>query len=95
VVWRLVGIDNTSNRFHRPWLLGAELHLPTPVQLDVIMLILWQIWKACNALIFDHRTSLPQDIIGKVVHDLHAWQPRYAMLGHDLQCWIDHLSAFL
>jgi hypothetical protein len=32
---------------------------------------------------------------GKVVHDLHAWQPRYSTLGHDLQCWINHLSACL
>jgi hypothetical protein len=95
VVWRRVGIGNTSNRFRRPWLLGVELHLPTPVQLDVIMLILWQIWKARNALIFDHRTLSPQDIISKVVHDLHAWQPRYSTRGHDLQCWINYLSACL
>ena len=62
-VWSLLGIAVGDGMHQQPWLLGCELQPPHSVQADVMLLVLWQIWKARNALIFDRATSLPTDVL--------------------------------
>jgi hypothetical protein len=50
-----------------PWLLGVEINLPDSVRTDVMLLLLWHIWKARNALIFDQQIHNPSDILRKVI----------------------------
>ena len=42
------------------------------------------IWKARNAMIFDHIDSAPRDIIRRVVQDIDAWSCRFNQLKPDL-----------
>jgi hypothetical protein len=56
-IWQLIGIDPHPEEFRLPWLLGRELQLPSTVHTDVVLLLLWHIWKARNALIFDLVSS--------------------------------------
>ncbi|KAF8673426.1 hypothetical protein HU200_048991 [Digitaria exilis] len=62
-VWTPLGIDTHSGHFRRPWLLGQNLQLPTTVNLDVFLLVLWHIWKARNPIIIEHRRSTARAII--------------------------------
>ncbi|KAF8664642.1 hypothetical protein HU200_054351 [Digitaria exilis] len=76
-VWSLLTILPQSTNCRYPWLIGKELLLPEAVHLDVILMILWHLWKARNAIIFDHQTSTAKDIVLKVVHDMDRWGIRY------------------
>jgi hypothetical protein len=51
-------------------MMACELHLPLTVHTDVVLLILWHVWKARNSRIFENLNPAPLDIIGRVVKDL-------------------------
>nr|TKW07520.1 hypothetical protein SEVIR_7G312532v2 [Setaria viridis] len=94
-VWNLLGISTQSKEFRRPWILCKELHLPEDVHLDVVLLMLWQIWKARNALIFDRKTSLAGDVIRRVINDMDSWSCRYKKTRPQWNCWCDFLCSRL
>uniref|UniRef100_K3ZMQ4 Reverse transcriptase zinc-binding domain-containing protein n=1 Tax=Setaria italica TaxID=4555 RepID=K3ZMQ4_SETIT len=75
--------------------LHPELHLPEDVHIDVILLMLWQIWKARNALIFDHKTSSAGDVIRRVINDMDSWSCRYKKTRPQWNCWRDFLCSRL
>ncbi|KAF8670147.1 hypothetical protein HU200_050901 [Digitaria exilis] len=66
-VWVLVGATYHQDLCRTPWLIGDNLPLPSQVQLDVVLLIMWQIWKARNAMIFDRQPSTPSSIVQRVI----------------------------
>ncbi|KAF8780235.1 hypothetical protein HU200_001905 [Digitaria exilis] len=74
-----------------PWCLGRELQLPQQVAFDVMLAILWQLWKARNALIFDQKFLSPTDVLRRAVDDLGSWSCRYKALEPHLQCWREYL----
>ncbi|KAF8765819.1 hypothetical protein HU200_008331 [Digitaria exilis] len=55
-MWQLMGVVNHPGMHQQPWFLGKEFMLLPHVHLDVILLVLHQIRKASNTLIFDSRT---------------------------------------
>lgn len=84
-VWHLLGLDPQLDEFRRPWLLGQELHLPLAVNTDVMILVLWHIWKARNGLIFDLMASTAPSILRRVLHDMESWSCRYRKHPHPWQ----------
>ncbi|KAF8671333.1 hypothetical protein HU200_050046 [Digitaria exilis] len=90
-IWDCIGVAVSEDHYKRPWLLEAEAQLPRQVALDVFLVILWQIWKARNALIFDHRNSTSRDVLRCVVADLGAWSCRYKTLESSLLRWQEFL----
>ncbi|KAG2562995.1 hypothetical protein PVAP13_8KG307200 [Panicum virgatum] len=92
-VWGLLGIAVGDGMHQQPWLLGCELQLPHSVQADVMLLVLWQIWKARNALIFDRATSLPTDVLRRTIKDMDFWSSRYKKLCLDFDRWRSFLLS--
>jgi hypothetical protein len=44
----------------------------------------WHIWKARNAVIFDHIDSTPSDILRRVVQGIDSWSCRFNPLKPEL-----------
>jgi hypothetical protein len=85
-VWRILCITLQTEEYKRPWILGRELSLPPQGHLDVILLVLWHIWKARNGLIYDRKTSSAEDVIRRVIDNVDAWKCRYKKHSAQLQC---------
>ncbi|KAF8686952.1 hypothetical protein HU200_043230 [Digitaria exilis] len=94
-VWHRIKINMRPGGFRQPWSLWAEVQLPDSVQMDVIVLVLWQIWKARNALIFDHKLPSPSEIIRKALDDLTSWKCRYKDNKEAIAIWGDYLYSCL
>jgi len=67
--------------------------LPDTVCIDVVLLLLWHMWKARNAKIFDHVNSSPLDIIRRVLKDMDLWSCRFQRLHQELQSWRSWLAS--
>ncbi|KAG2624456.1 hypothetical protein PVAP13_3KG130900 [Panicum virgatum] len=94
-VWDHLGITISDNMHRHPWLLGCELQLPHTVQTDVMLLLLWHIWKARNALIFDKQTSSHTDILRRLIKDMEMWRCRYKKLRSDFDRWKSYFLSRL
>ena len=79
-VWGALGVTPNPDTTRQPWLILLGSSLPEQVRIDVALLLLWQIWKARNALIFDRISSTPSDILRKAVKDIDGWSCRYNSL---------------
>jgi len=56
-----------------PWDIGVSTPLPDKVRLDIVLLILWHLWKSRNADIFDQADSSSHDVINRVARDIDSW----------------------
>jgi hypothetical protein len=56
-----------------PWLIGCSLPLPDQTRTDVTLVLLWRIWKARNAKIFEQLVLPPPDVIPRATKDLDIW----------------------
>ncbi|KAF8730985.1 hypothetical protein HU200_016864 [Digitaria exilis] len=92
-IWATIGITARPTECRIPWTLGQHLLLPSSVHLDVILLILWNIWKACNATIFDSHLLSPIAVLLQVIDDMDTWRPRYQELQPDWDTWRNFLRA--
>ena len=86
-VWGALGVTPNPDTTRQPWLILLGSSLPEQVRIDVALLLLWQIWKARNALIFDRISSTPSDILRKAVKDIDGWSCRYNSLRPHLAAW--------
>ena len=75
-VWARLGIPVPGDLVHRPWDVGSGIPLPYVVRLDIVLLLLWHLWKARNSMVFDHVDSSPCDIVNRVCRDIDAWRFR-------------------
>lgn len=66
-----------------------------PVRMDVMLPLLWQLWKARNALIFDQQTSTPTDVIRRTCRDQEYWACRYGRLKPLVHAWREFLTSIL
>ena len=57
------------------------------VRTDITLLLLWQLWKARNATIFNKENSSPSDIFRRVAKDLESWSCRYGRRSADVDLW--------
>ncbi|KAF8645681.1 hypothetical protein HU200_066127 [Digitaria exilis] len=92
-VWQTVGIAISTYEHRSPWFLGMELPLPSSVRLDILLLMLWHIWKARNTHIFDKKLMTATDILRRVTYDLDAWSSRYRRHKMDLKRWRDFIHS--
>ena len=86
-VWRRLGVSVVGGMQRAPWVLGCELQLPHSVQVDVILLLLWQLWKARNALIFEKINTSPVEVLVKTVKDMDFWRCRFRNFASDFNRW--------
>ncbi|KAF8641696.1 hypothetical protein HU200_067718 [Digitaria exilis] len=89
-LWTRVGITEDSIPHRHHWLIGTALPLPQEVHLDVIMLILRQIWKAHNALTFDKRATTTREVLQQVLDNLNSWQGCYKKQKTQLRAWREY-----
>ena len=75
-VWSRLGVSVQAGLVRRPWDIGAGIPLPDAVRVDAIVLILWHLWKARNAAIFDNANSNSTDVLCRVARDLASWASR-------------------
>ncbi|KAF8657007.1 hypothetical protein HU200_060340 [Digitaria exilis] len=94
-IWGCLGIDANASNFRYPAHLGQELEIPHQVQTDVMLLLLWHIWKARNAMLFEHKDQTTTETIRRVIVDMEAWQMRYRRLNLYWQAWRDFLLSRL
>ncbi|KAF8676060.1 hypothetical protein HU200_047565 [Digitaria exilis] len=79
--------------FQEPRLHGLSLGLPEEVRVDAVLVVLWHIWKARNALIFDQETTSPQQTIRRMVAVMEQWRRRCRGLGSQWMAWADYLGS--
>ncbi|KAF8655651.1 hypothetical protein HU200_060969 [Digitaria exilis] len=60
-----------------------------------MMVFLWQIWKARNALIFDQKTTSPHAVLRHVINDLDTWSCRFKDQKAGVQEWSNYLKQRL
>lgn len=61
----------------------------------MLLLILWHVWKARNALIFDQNANSPIALLRKVLHDVDAWSCRYRKLRSEVRAWREWMEGCL
>lgn len=93
--WRLIGVQAEGESSTNSWLLGRELRLPSAVQYDAVLLILWHLWKARNARIFDNQHSTERDVLRRVVCDMDHWRRRFKHVEDHWDAWRNHISSRL
>ena len=86
------GVSVQAGLVRRPWDIGAGIPLPDAVRVDAIVLILWHLWKARNAAIFDNANLNSTDVLCRVARDLDSWASRYKKLQTAAQAWRAWLS---
>ena len=88
-VWDRLLIDIVGLTPRTPWLFGVSAPLPDQVHIDMILLTLWHIWKARNALIFDRADQTSTVTIRRVAQDCEAWKHRYPTDKLHVERWRD------
>ncbi|RCV46324.1 hypothetical protein SETIT_9G522400v2, partial [Setaria italica] len=89
--WARLGITVDPRGHTMPWLLGCALPLPDQIRTDIAILILWHIWKARNAKIFEQLVLTPQEVIRRAARDVEVWSCRYRKLRPHILAWRDFL----
>ena len=58
--------------FRRPWELDLAVALPKAVNVDMLLLIHWHIWKTRNGRVFERQVSSLVDILRRILKDIDA-----------------------
>ena len=95
-VWARLGISVPDAIVRRPWDIGVNVPLPDAVRLDIVLLILWHLWKCRNAVVFDQNDSGSLDVLTRVDRDMDAWMSRYRKVSPSVQqwkAWLNHCAS--
>ena len=82
--WERLHITILGDTFRRPWEIQVTSVLSVTVKLDMILLVLWHIWKARNGLVFDCQPSSstkPENEMALYLEGTFAEFSRILMLG--------------
>ena len=86
-VWRRLGLDADTLDLRRPWQFPLNSMLPDTVCIDVVLLLLWHMWKARNAKNLDHVISCALYIIRRVLKDLDLWSCSFGVSTRIWRSW--------
>lgn len=75
--WDRLDIDTTPASVTNPWVARHPPHLLHNVWSDVLLVILWRLWTACNNKVFNARIDDTSAILHTIVTDLDIWRYRY------------------
>jgi len=92
-VWGRIHVPILGDAFRRPWEIELVAPLPIAVKVDMLLLLLWHIWKARNGLIFERQVSTSQDILRRTLKDIDAWSCRYKKLRLEVQAWREWIAS--
>jgi len=76
-IWHRLSFTLHDLTLRRPWDFDLSYPLPEAVRVDMMLLILWHIWKARNAMIFEHQHHSSSDVLRRVVQDIDSWSCRF------------------
>lgn len=88
-IWHRLSFTLHDLTLRRPWDFDLSYPLPEAVRVDMMLLILWHIWKARNAMIFEHQHHSSSDVLRRVVQDIDSWSCRFRRLLTDINVWRD------
>ncbi|KAF8670727.1 hypothetical protein HU200_050392 [Digitaria exilis] len=94
-VWVILGANSHEDDCRRPWMVATPAGLPQSVHLDVILLLLWNLWKARNVVIFDQENTTPQNVLRQVVANMDSWRSRYKQQAQHWTTWRDFIQNSL
>ncbi|KAF8658076.1 hypothetical protein HU200_059541 [Digitaria exilis] len=92
-VWRRLGILPGMEICTYPWLVGTSLSLPSSTHMDVVLLILWHIWKVRNAAIFDKHAMSRVDVLRRTSQDMDFWRCRYKRYAEEWDVWREYIAG--
>jgi len=75
-IWRFLHTTVSEGLQRQPWCIGLDLDLPAKV-IDVMLISLWHIWKARNAMIFNDEDVSPTVVLCGIINDLDHLAFRY------------------
>ena len=93
VVWSRLGINLLPGHHKTPWLIGCHLPLPDQTRVDATLVLLWHLWKARNAKIFDQLDLPAQEVIRRACLDLGVWRFRYKQSAPSIEAWRAFFSS--
>jgi len=80
-VWVRLGISMHCDLVQRPWDIVVGVTLPDVLRVDFFLLLLWHLWKARNAMIFD-QLDLPWiSTLGRDGTRNIGWNYRFGEIG--------------
>lgn len=91
-IWDLLKIAIGEGDQRRPAAIGASLDFPPSVRLDVVLVLLWNIWKSRNALIFDGKDSAPSEVLRASYRDLIVWACKYKDAHVLIRAWANYIQ---
>ena len=91
-IWACLHFSIQNDSFRRPWQIDLPNTLPETISVDMLLILLWHIWKARNELVFDRHDLSPTEIIRKTLRDIDAWSCRYKRLRPDVFVWREWLQ---
>jgi len=92
-VWSRLGINLLPGHHKTPWLIGCHLPLPDQTRVDATLVLLWHLWKARNAKIFDQLDLPAQEVIRRACLDLGVWRFRYKQSAPSIEAWRAFFSS--
>lgn len=69
-VWDRLNVHILEGQQRLSWLIGCESHHPAQVRLDMVLNILWHIWKARNAMIFNAKDITVVGVLHVIAKDI-------------------------
>jgi hypothetical protein len=92
-VWDRLNINLFDGDQKLPWTIGRTINLPAKVHMDMMLIILWHIWKARNALIFEAEDITTAGALRAAIKDAGKWACRYKEDKALVIAWVDYLRS--
>ena len=84
-----LGWGNNAWCTQTPWLIGCH-----QTRTDATLILLWHLWKARNAKIFEQLVLPPREVIRRAAQDLDVWCFRYRRTPHQILAWHDYFFSY-
>jgi len=94
-LWTRLQITWNGGDIRVPWSAKHPDSLPASVWKDVILIVLWQVWKAWNSLIFELVDRSLSNVIRLIVHEIDCWSHRYVKHRQQMWAWRDFFGSCL
>jgi hypothetical protein len=72
-VWDRLNINIQAGDQKTPWFIGQTINLLAEVRLDMMLIILWHIWKARDTLIFEAADITTLGVLRSAIKNAGAW----------------------
>ena len=94
LIWQRLGITHSAQPFECFWDSPSPPGLPRNIWDYVLLIILWKIWDARNAMVFRKIDQTCTVTISNIIQDLTLWSHRFRTTEtrEAADLWRDHLT---